>query len=180
MANGDVVIAFPAPGTTAAVSGSVAVSNFPATQVVQGNVAVVNFPGTQPVSVASLPALTAGSAAIGTVGVTALPALPAGSAAIGSTITTPGALTNSAAVTTSATPNTAAIVVPYSASRKFVHVFSRTLGAEAVDLGSANVVPGSGIPITGGGGFSFLGSGAAGPIYAVTTVASSALSYVEG
>ena len=89
----------------------------------------------------------------------------------------PLALSNCAAA--SAT-TAAAIVVPYDAHRSFVHIFSRTTGNETVDLGPANVVAGAGIPITAGGGFSFLGAGAAGPIYAVTTVASSPLSFVEG
>jgi len=42
------------------------------------------WPASQPVSLLALPALGAGSAAIGTVGVTSLPSLPAGSASIGS------------------------------------------------------------------------------------------------
>jgi len=87
------------------------------------------------------------------------------------------ALSNCAATVAT---TSAAIIVPYNANRSFVHVFSRTNGQEVVDLGPSTVVAGAGIPITGGGGFSFIGAGAAGPIYAVTTVASSPLSYVEG
>jgi hypothetical protein len=45
---------------------------------------VTNFPATQPVSIDSLPSLSAGSAAIGTVEVTSLPSLPTGGNAIGS------------------------------------------------------------------------------------------------
>jgi hypothetical protein len=51
------------------------------------------FLATQPVSLAALPALTSGAAAIGTVGVTALPALVAGAAIVGKVgidQTTPG------------------------------------------------------------------------------------------
>ncbi len=98
------------------------------------------------------------------------------------TATTPMAspLTNSAATTTSATIGQAISVVPFSATRRFLHIFSRTTGNETVDLGSSNVVVGGGIPLQAAGGFSFLGVGAAGPIYAVTTVANSPLSYVEG
>ena len=51
-----------------------------ATQPVSGTF----WQATQPVSVAALPALSAGSAAIGTVGVTSLPTLPAGTNNIGS------------------------------------------------------------------------------------------------
>lgn len=91
--------------------------------------------------------------------------------------TAPTALTNSAAAVATLSSE---IVVPFSATRKFLHVFSRTTGPETVDLGPANVTVGGGIPISSGGGFSFLGSGAAGPIYAITTVANSPLSYVEG
>ena len=60
-------------GGSLTVDGSVAVSNFPATQPVSGTVAVSNFPATQPVSAASLP-LPAGAAtaakqpALGTAG----------------------------------------------------------------------------------------------------------------
>ena len=41
--------------TPVPVSGSVSVSNFPATQTVSGNVSVSNFPATQPISAAALP-----------------------------------------------------------------------------------------------------------------------------
>jgi hypothetical protein len=41
--------------TAVVVSGSVAVTNFPATQTIAGTVAVSNFPATQPVSIASMP-----------------------------------------------------------------------------------------------------------------------------
>jgi hypothetical protein len=59
--------------------GSVTVSNFPSTQPVTGTF----WQATQPVSLAALPALAAGSNAIGNVGVTSLPALPNGSNTIG-------------------------------------------------------------------------------------------------
>lgn len=41
--------------TAVPVSGTIAVSNFPATQPVSGSVSVSNFPATQPISAASLP-----------------------------------------------------------------------------------------------------------------------------
>lgn len=121
--------------------------------------------------------LAAGTSAIGSVSVTALPALPDGTAAIGSVNQTPTALTNSTSgnVTASAT-----IVVPFSSTRKWVMFSNRTTGTETHDLGSSNVAVGGGIPIAAGGGFLFNGPGAAGPIYGITTVASSPFSYVEG
>lgn len=114
---------------TATVSGSVSVSNFPATQPVSGTVAIsgtVSTTGTttatqgaaggaawkvegvaggvaQPMSLAALPALAAGSAAIGSVTVTSapttavtiatLPALTAGAAVIGHVIADTGSTT---------------------------------------------------------------------------------------
>lgn len=115
--------------------------------------------------------LAAGTNAIGSVSVTA------GTAAIGSVTQTPSALTNSTSgnVTASAT-----IVVPFSSTRKWLMFSNRTTGTETHDLGSSNVAVGGGIPIAAGGGFLFNGPGAAGPIYGITTVASSPFSYVEG
>lgn len=52
-----------AGGTPQPVSGSVAVTNFPATQPVSGTVGVNNFPATQPVSAAALPLPTGASTA---------------------------------------------------------------------------------------------------------------------
>ncbi len=77
---------------------------------VTGSVAVTGtfFQATQPVSLAALPALAAGSAAIGTVGVTALPALPSGSNTI-------GAVTISSLPALSAGTNTIGNVNSYSA-----------------------------------------------------------------
>lgn len=61
--------------TLPAVTGSVSVSNFPATQPVSGSVSVSNFPATQPVSLVTLPALVAGTSNIGDVDVLTLPAI---------------------------------------------------------------------------------------------------------
>ena len=58
-------------------------SNLPVAVVGTVPVSGTFWQTTQPVSIASLPALSAGAAAIGTVGVTALPALPAGGNVIG-------------------------------------------------------------------------------------------------
>lgn len=79
-----------ATGTNAI--GSVSVSNFPATQPVSGSVSVSNLPTTQAVSLAALPALTAGAAAIGTVGVTGNVSVTdaSGAAFQGSSVITPG------------------------------------------------------------------------------------------
>lgn len=88
----------------------------------------------------------------------------------------PTAFTNSASGTMG---TTAAIVVPYSSTRKTLWIFSRTSGSEVQDLGSSNVAVGGGIPLFSGNGFFFGGPGAAGPIYGVTTVGSSPYSYVE-
>lgn len=89
----------------------------------------------------------------------------------------PFPLTNSAAGTmgTSAT-----IIVPASATRKWLMITNRTTGGDTQDIGSSNVTVGGGIPLVPGGGFLFAGPGAAGPIYGITTAASSAYSYVEG
>lgn len=89
----------------------------------------------------------------------------------------PSALTNSTAGTMT---TAAAIVVPYSATRKWLAISNRTNGVETQDIGSSNVVVGSGIPIHPGGTFTFTGIGAAGPVYGITTVVGSAFSYVEG
>lgn len=71
--------------STLSVSGTVAVSNLPATQPVSGTVTVDQSSGASlHADIDTLPPLVAGSAAIGTVGVTVLPSIPAGSALIGS------------------------------------------------------------------------------------------------
>lgn len=93
--------------------------------------------------------LAAGTNAIGTVGVTALSALTAGTAAIGSVNQTPTALTNSVAGNVT---NVVAIIVPFSATRKWVTVFNRSTGTETHDLGSSNVAVLGGIPVAPGGG----------------------------
>lgn len=80
--------------------GGVVVTNWPSSQAVTGTF----WQATQPVSLTTLPALAAGSAAIGTVGVTALPALVAGSATIGSTTMAP---TNNASTLTLPSTTTA-------------------------------------------------------------------------
>lgn len=72
------------------------------------------------------------------------------------------------------------IVVPFSAARRWLMITNRTAGSETQDIGSSNVAVGSGIPLVPGGGFMFSGAGAVGPIYGITTAASSAFSYVEG
>lgn len=61
----------PASGGTMPVSGTVSVSNLPATQAVTGTF----FQATQPVSLASLPALAAGTSNIGDVDVLTLPSI---------------------------------------------------------------------------------------------------------
>lgn len=86
------------------------------------------------------------------------------------------ALTNSASGTMGVT---ASVVVPYSATRKWVMITNRTAGAEIQDVGSSNVTVGGGIPLTPSSGFLFNQAGAAGPIYGITTVANSPWSYVE-
>ena len=92
----------------------------------------------------------------------------------------PTALTNCAAVACSPTPNSAVSVVPYSATRKWLAVFNRSNGQETVDIGSSDVTLNGGIPIqAGAGGYVFDGPGAAGPIYAISPVAGTPLSYVE-
>ncbi len=88
----------------------------------------------------------------------------------------PTALVNSTAGTMGLT---AVIVVPYSATRTWLMFSSRTTGTETQDIGSSNIAIGGGIPIAPGAGFVFNGPGAAGPIYGITTVASSPFSYVE-
>lgn len=103
-------------------------------------------------------------------------ALPAGSNAIGSVSQTPSALTNSAFGNAG---TAAAIAVPFSSTRKWLMFSNRTAGAETHDIGSSNVTVNGGIPVAPGAGFLFTGPGAAGPIYAVTTVGSSPFSYVE-
>jgi hypothetical protein len=91
------------------------------------------------------------------------------------------ALINSAAVPCSATAGTAISVVPYSATRKLLIIYNRSTGIETVDIGPSNVAEGGGIPLApGGGGYQFVGPGAAGPIYAISPVASTPLSFVEG
>lgn len=92
------------------VSGSVSVSNLPATQPVSGSVSVSNFPATQPVSgtvgASSLPALPAGTNVIGhvivdsagSVAITSLPSLPAGTNTIGGAQLVDAAGTNKAAI----------------------------------------------------------------------------------
>lgn len=86
-------------------------------------------------------------------------------------------LTNSVA----ATMGTArALIVPFSATRRWLMITNRTAGAETQDIGSSNVTVGGGIPLVPGGGFLFNGAGAAGPLYGITTAAGSAFSYVEG
>jgi hypothetical protein len=67
---------FPA---TQPVSGAVSISNLPATQAVSGSVSVSNFPATQPIS-GTIAATQSGTWGVG---VTSLPALPAGTNAIG-------------------------------------------------------------------------------------------------
>jgi hypothetical protein len=91
------------------------------------------------------------------------------------------ALTNSAAVATSPNAGTASILVPASETRKWLAIYNRDpTNTHTVDVGSANVVNNGGIPISPQGGFIFSGEGAAGPIYAVSTAASVAMSFVEG
>ncbi len=92
-------------------------------------------------------------------------------------VTGSSALTNSASGTMT---TAAAIIVPFSATRKWLAVSNRTIGVETQDIGSSNVVVGSGIPLQPGHTFTFTGTGAAGPIYGITTVVGSAFSYVEG
>lgn len=91
----------------------------------------------------------------------------------------PGPPKGSHAVTTSASANQASIIVPYDLTRGWLMITSRSAGNETIDLGSSNVQIGGGIPIVAGGGFLFTGAVAQGPIWAVTTVPSSPLSYVE-
>lgn len=89
----------------------------------------------------------------------------------------PSALNNSAANTMG---TTATIIVPASATRKWLMITNRTAGSETQDIGSSNVTVGGGIPLAPGGGFLFNGVGASGPLYGITTVAGSPFSYVEG
>lgn len=103
--------------------------------------------------------------------------VPVGAAAPLPVVAVSSALVNSAAGTMGAA---AAIVVPYSATRKWLTICNRTIGVETQDIGSANVLVGSGIPVHPGNTFTFTGIGAAGPVYGITTVAGSAFSYVEG
>lgn len=116
---------------------------------------------TQPVSVATLPALSAGSAAIGTVGVTALPAIPAGSNTI-------GAVLQSGSTGTDYSANAAAIpiatyvllaTIPATPARAYVEVQNQSAGTIQVvrDDGAGNnqttilIAPGSGAGAQGGG-----------------------------
>lgn len=73
---------------TAVVSGSVSVSNFPATQPVSGTVAVSNFPATQPISATSLPLPTGASTlAAQTTGNTSLASIDTKTPALGAAAT---------------------------------------------------------------------------------------------
>jgi hypothetical protein len=87
VSDGPAELALGAPADAAWASGAGSIiallknisAKFLSTQPVSGTF----WQTTQPVSLAALPALVAGAAAIGTVGVTALPALPAGTNQIG-------------------------------------------------------------------------------------------------
>jgi hypothetical protein len=91
------------------------------------------------------------------------------------------AIADVAAVTCSSTIGTAVLFVPFSATRKVLHVFNRTPNSDTVDLGPTNsITSGGGIPLYAGGSFTFDGEGALGPFYAVSTGASTPLTYAEG
>lgn len=108
-------------------------------------------------------------------------ALPGGTNAIGSVSQVTTALSNSASVTCSATPGTASVLVAFNANRKLLIIYNRSVNSETVDIGSSNVAEGGGIPLApGGGGFQFVGPGAAGPVYGISPTASTPMSYVEG
>jgi hypothetical protein len=95
--------------------------------------------------------------------------LPAGRPATALTNSTQGTVTNAPG-----------LLVPYSATRKSVFIFNRSTGNDIIDVGSPNVVVGSGIPIgPGNAGFQFQGDGAAGPIWAVSTGGNTPVSFVE-
>ncbi|AHJ66380.1 hypothetical protein [Granulibacter bethesdensis] len=74
---------------------------------------------------------------------------------------------------------TAVVVVPYSASRTYLGVYNRSVGTEQIDIGSAAVQPGGGTPVDPGAGFVFVGAAARGPIYAVSPVAGTPISWTE-
>lgn len=90
---------------------------------------------------------------------------------------TPFPLTNSVSGTMGTLTT---VVVPYSATRRWLQFTNRSSGVETQDLGSANVTVGGGIPLAPNQGYLFNAGGATGPIYGVTTVANSPWSYVEG
>jgi hypothetical protein len=92
-------------------------------------------------------------------------------------------ITNTAGGACSATAGqaTTSPIVPFSATRRVLHLFNRSTGAEVMDIGpTAGVTSGTGIPIACGGSFTFAGAGASGPFFAVSPVASTPYSYAEG
>lgn len=75
---------------------------------------------------------------------------------------------------------TAQIVVPFRAGRKWV-MFTNQNTTGTQDLGAAGVLSGGGIPLQPTAGFLFTeATGAAGPIYGVSSSIGSAYSWVDG
>jgi hypothetical protein len=158
---------------------SVSVSNLPSTQVVSGTfwqatqpVSIASMPSTpvtgtfwqttQPVSwsgqsvslTGPLPALSAGAAAIGTVGVTALPALPAGTATIGSTTTPPLTLTTTYYTVTSG----GGIALAANSNRRSLEVYNVDTGNVTLQFGTA-ATAGQGIVLNAASALNSRGDG---------------------
>lgn len=112
------------------------------TVTVGGTLAVSNFPATQPVS--GTVVLGAGAAALGTVGVTALPALPAGTNAIGTVALAAGSVVQATGATATALGLSASTVVKATPGRLF-RVNVLTAGTAAGTVNDVATVAGAAV-----------------------------------
>jgi hypothetical protein len=125
-----------ATAVSVAVSGSVAVSNFPATQPVSGSVSVANFPATQPVSgavtVSNFPATQPVSGPLTDAQLRAVP-VP-----ISGTVSTTPAAASSSTIARAATSNASSLILAANANRKKAIIMTETGTANYVALAATS------------------------------------------